>query len=186
MRKLIAMMSISVDGFFEGPNRELDWQLVDEELHQHFNDELRAMSMFLDGRVTYELMLGYWPTADDDPENPAPVREFAGIWREKPKVVFSRTLERVEWNTTIEREVVPDAIVALKAQPGGDLVLGGADLGATFARLGLIDEYRLYVHPVVLGEGRRLFQTSNAPVELHLAQARTFTSGVVLLQYRRR
>ncbi len=183
MRKLIAMMSISVDGFFEGPNRELDWQLVDEELHQHFNDELRAMSMFLDGRVTYELMVGYWPTADDDPENPAPVREFAGIWREKPKIVFSRTLEHAEWNTTIEREVVPDAIVALKAEPGGDLVLGGADLGNTFSCLGLIDEYRLYVHPVVLGEGRRLFQTSSAPVALRLAQARTFTSGVVLLRY---
>ena len=183
MRKLILMMSISVDGFFEGPNRELDWQLVDEELHQHFNDELRGMSTFLDGRVTYELMVGYWPTADDDPDNPAPVREFASIWREKPKIVFSRTLERVDWNTTIEREVLPEAISDLKAQPGGDMVLGGADLGQTFMRLGLIDEYRLYVHPVVLGEGRRLFRSADAPVELRLAQARTFTNGVVLLRY---
>lgn len=183
MRKLILMMSISVDGFFEGPNRELEWHMVDEELHQHFNDELRDMSMFLGGRVTYELMVDYWPTADQDLSAPEPVREFAAIWREKPKVVFSRTLARAEWNTTIEREVVPEAILALKALPGGDILLGGADLGRTFARLGLIDEYRLYVHPVVLGQGHRLFETGDVPLALRLAEARPFKNGVVLLRY---
>src|SRR5438046_9086020 len=128
------MMSLSLDGFFEGPNRELDWHLVDEELHEHFNKELSAMGAFFDGRVTFELMAACWPTADEDPDSSPPMVEFARSWREMPKLVFSRTLEEAEWNATIVREVVPDDIVELKAQPGGDLVLGGADLAATFMR----------------------------------------------------
>src|SRR5437016_3616449 len=128
MRKIIVMMSVSVDGYFEGPNRELDWQLVDDELHSHFNSELSGMGAFLDGRVTYELMAGFWPTADTDPSSTATVVEFARIWRDMPKIVYSRTLERAGRNTTIVREVVPEEVMALKAEDGGDLVLGGADL----------------------------------------------------------
>src|ERR1700742_1065485 len=101
MRTLILMMSVSLDGFFEGPNREIDWQLVDDELHRHFNDELRTAGAFLDGRVTYELMAGYWPTADEAPDATPTEREFAGIWRAMPKIVFSRTLTQVGDNTTI-------------------------------------------------------------------------------------
>ena len=85
MRKIILMMSVSLDGFFEGPNRELDWHLVDDEVHSDFNEQLGAMSTFLDGRVTYELMAGYWPTADRDPASPRPVAEFARIWRDSPR-----------------------------------------------------------------------------------------------------
>ena len=132
MRKIVLMMSVSVDGFIEGPNREIDWHMVDDELHRHVNDELRAMGAFLSGRVTHELMAGFWPTADSDPSSTEPMVEFAGIWREKPKIVFSRTLQRADWNTTILRDVVPEEIMALKAQPGGDMVLGGADLAAAF------------------------------------------------------
>ena len=164
MRKIIWMMSVSLDGFMEGPNRELDWQMVDEELHSHFNDELRTMGGFLDGRVSYELMAGYWPTADQDPSSPAPVVEFARIWRDMPKLVFSKTLAAAEWNTTVVREVVVADLLALKALPGGDLVIGGADLAATFMRLGLIDEYRLYVHPVVIGRGRPMFRPSDSTI----------------------
>jgi dihydrofolate reductase len=184
MRKIILMMSVSLDGFFEGPDRQLDWQLVDDELHSHFNAELREMGAFLDGRVTYELMAGYWPTADADPASTAPVIEFARIWRDMPKIVFSKTLERADWNTTIVRDVDADEIMELKAQPGGDLVLGGADLAAAFIRRGLVDEYRLYVHPVVIGEGRPLF-TSDARIDLRLVATRTFGNGVVLLRYER-
>ena len=90
MRKIVVMTSISVDGFMQGPNRELDWQLVDDELHQHFNDELAVMSAFLDGRVSYEMMAAFWPTADRDPASTAPMVEFAGIWRDMPKLVFSK------------------------------------------------------------------------------------------------
>ena len=185
MRKIILLMSVSVDGFFEGPDGSLDWQLVDDELHQHFNDELGAMGAFLDGRVTYQLMAGFWPTADADPSSTGPVAEFARIWREMPKIVFSRTLERAEWNTTVVREVVAEEMLALKAQPGGDLVLGGANLAATFIRLGLVDEYRLYIHPVVIGRGHPLFQAPDLRLDLTLAQTRTFGNGVVLLRYGR-
>jgi dihydrofolate reductase len=186
MRRIVWMMSVSLDGFMEGPNRELDWHLVDDELHRHFNEQLAAMGGFLDGRVSYELMASYWPTADADPASSEPVAEFARIWRDMPKIVYSRTLERAGWNTTVVREVVPEEVVALTRQPGGDLVLGGADLAATFMRLGLIDEYRVYVHPVVIGRGKPMFAPSDATVALQLAETRAFGNGVVLLRYVRR
>jgi dihydrofolate reductase len=185
LRKIIWMMSVSLDGFMEGPHRELDWQLVDEELHSHFNEQLAAMGAFLDGRVTYELMAGFWPTADTDPSSTAAMVEFAGIWRDMPKIVFSRTLERADWNATVVRDVVAEEVMQLKAQPGGDLVLGGADLAAAFMRQDLIDEYRLYVHPIVIGQGRPMFRPSDAKIDLRLAETRTFGNGVVLLRYQR-
>jgi dihydrofolate reductase len=183
---IVLMLSVSLDGFFEGPNHELDWQLVDDELHHHFNDVLRGAGAFLSGRVTYELMAGFWPTADEDPASTPPMVEFAGIWREKPKIVYSRTLDHADWNTTVFREVVPDEVRDLGRTIGGDLALGGADLAATFRRLDLIDEYRLYVHPVVLGIGRPLFAPSDVRSNLSLTETRTFGSGVVLLHYTRR
>jgi dihydrofolate reductase len=185
MRKIVFMMSVSLDGFFEGPDRELDWQLVDVELHQHFNEWLATAGAFLDGRVTYELMAGYWPTADQDPGASAPVIEFARIWRDMPKIVFSRTLEQAGWNTTIVRELVPGEIQKLKAQPGGDLVIGGADLALAFRAHDLIDEYRIYVQPVLLGRGRPLFEPSDITARLRLAETRAFGNGVVLLRYER-
>jgi len=185
MRKIILMMSVSVDGFIEGPDRELDWQMVDDELHTHFNEQLGPMGAFLSGRVTHELMAGFWPTADRDPSSTGPMVEFARIWRDMPKIVFSRTLDRAGWNTTVVREVVAEEIQELKAQPGGDMVLGGADLAAAFMRHDLIDEYRLYVHPVVIGRGKPLFRPSDVRVNLRLAETRTFGNGVVLLRYQR-
>jgi len=186
MRKLIWTMSISVDGYMEGPNREIDWHMVDDELHRHMNGWLGRAGGFLEGRVTYELMAEFWPTADQDPAAPPPVVEFARIWRDMPKVVYSRTLERADWNATVVPDVVPDEVLGLKAQPGGDLVLGGAELGAEFARHDLIDEYRLYVHPVVIGRGRPMLRPSDAKVPLGLIESHTFSNGVVLLRYERR
>jgi dihydrofolate reductase len=188
MRKIILMMSVSLDGFIEGPDRQLDWQLVDDELHIHFNEELSSMGAFLHGRVTYELMAGFWPTADRDPSSTPPMVEFARIWREMPKIVFSKTLERADWNTIIMRDVNVEEITTLKAQPGDDLSLGGANVAASFMRHDLIDEYRLYVHPVLIGRGKPLFPTadnSDNRVNLHLTETRSFGSGVVLLRYQR-
>src|SRR5665811_181449 len=108
-------MSVSVDGFMEGPDREIDWHQVDDELHSHVNAELATMGAFLDGRVTYQLMTAFWPTADADPSSPRPVAEFARIWRDMPKIVYSRTLERADWNTTIVREVVVEEVMALRS-----------------------------------------------------------------------
>jgi dihydrofolate reductase len=185
MRKIILMMSVSLDGFIEGPDRQIDWHMVDDELHSHFNEQLKTMGAFLSGRVTYELMAGFWPTADADPASTGPMVEFAGIWRDMPKIVFSRTLEQAAWNTTIARDVVVEEIMALKAQPGGDLALGGADLAAAFMRHDLIDEYRLYVHPILIGQGKPLFQASDVKINLGLAETRAFGNGVVLLRYQR-
>ena len=183
MRKIILMMQVSLDGYMEGPDRDIGWHMVDDELHQHFNDELRTMGGFLDGRVTYELMADFWPTADSDPANSGPMSEFARIWREMPKVVYSTTMQSAGWNTTVARTVDVDEVMALKAQAGGDLALGGADLAASFRGLGLIDEYRIYVHPVLIGRGKPLFQPTDTTAQLRLAEARSFGNGVVLLRY---
>ncbi len=114
MRKITLMMSVSLDGFMEGPNRELDWHLVDEELHQHFNDYLRTVDAFLGGRVTHELMAGYWPTADQGSRRARRRRSSSlTIWRDMPKYVYSRTSDDTSWNTTIVREVVPEEVMAL-------------------------------------------------------------------------
>src|SRR3954464_7735251 len=182
MGKLVVMLSISLDGFFARGDGSLDWHLVDEELHQEFNDVLRPMAAFLDGRVMYQLMADYWPTADSNPQASEPEREFAGIWREMPKVVYSRTLESADWNATVVRDVVPSEVAVLKASYDGDLALGGAQLANEFMRHGLVDELRLYVHPGAIGEGRRLLR--DGQVDLELLESRVVGNGVVLLRYR--
>ncbi|HEU5428011.1 MAG TPA: dihydrofolate reductase family protein [Actinocrinis sp.] len=185
MRKVVVQLCVSLDGFIEGPHGELDWHLVDEELHSHFNQYLGSMGAFLNGRVMHELMVAYWPTADQDPDAPAPIAEFARIWREMPKLVYSRTLQQTDlaWNATLVRDVVPEEVRRLKEEPGGDLALGGADLAAAFLRHGLIDEYRLYVQPVVIGAGKPLFPQGTARTNFRLLESRTFGNGVELLRY---
>ena len=111
--------------------------------------------------------------------------EFARIWRDMPKICYSTTLDHAEWNTTVVHDVVPAEVMDLKGQPGGDLAVGGADLAAAFMEFDLIDEYRLYVHPVLIGHGNRLFEPSDVKVDLRLAETRAFGSGVVLLRYQR-
>jgi dihydrofolate reductase len=185
MRRIVVMMSVSVDGFIEGPDRDIEWHLVDDELHRHFNEVLAAMGGFLSGRVTYELMASYWPTADADPASTAPVVEFSRIWRDTPKIVYSRTLERADWNTRVVHDVVPEEVLELKAEPGADLAVGGADVAAAFARHDLVDEYRIYVHPIILGRGKPLFAPSDARTDLRLVETRAFGNGVVLLRYER-
>ncbi|MFI6035253.1 dihydrofolate reductase family protein [Streptomyces sp. NPDC051315] len=183
MRKIVLMMSVSLDGYIEGPDRDISWHRVDDELHRHFNDSIRPLGGLISGRVTYDLMAAYWPTADADPAAPAWVAEFAGIWRDIPKYVYSRTLEHADWNTTIVRHVIPEEVRALKEQPGDDLALGGADLAAAFLRHDLVDEIRLYVHPVLVGRGKSLFPETDATTSLHLIESHTFSNGVALLRY---
>src|SRR6266851_1384568 len=170
MRKVILFVQVSLDGFFEGPKKELDWNMVDDELFAHVIDELMA---------------GFWPTADADPGSTPPVKEFARIWRDMPKVVYSKTLTSAGWNTTIARDVVRGEVEELKLRARGDLVVGGGDLAASFMGQDLIDEHRIYVHPIQIGEGKRLFPPSKEKVLLRLAETRTFGNGVVLLRYER-
>ncbi|MFG2988995.1 dihydrofolate reductase family protein [Streptomyces sp. NPDC048257] len=186
MRKIVLMMSVSLDGFVEGPDRQIDWGLVDEEVHRHINDEVRPMGGFLSGRVTHQLMADFWPTADADPANAGPMADFAEIWRSMPKYVYSRTLQSADWNTTVVRDVVPEEVAALKAAAGGDLALSGADLAASFLRRDLVDAYHILVHPVRIGRGKPLFPPlDGGPVPLRQTGTRTFGNGVVLLRYER-
>jgi dihydrofolate reductase len=184
VRRVVFLISVSLDGYFEGPAGEIDWHRVDEDLHRHLNDELRTAGAFLDGRVTWELMASVWPAAADDPAASAVTADFGRIWVQTPKVVFSRTLEQAGWNSTVRREVDPAEIRALKEQQGGDLFVGGPDLARSFFAAGLVDELRIYVHPVLAGGGRRPFPDGPAPAGLELVEHRAFGNGVVLLRYR--
>jgi dihydrofolate reductase len=183
MRKVIYSMSVSLDGFIETPDRKIDWVIVDKELHTFFNAQAREMGAFLFGRRMYELMVDFWPTKDAGSSKLDYIVEYAHIWRDMPKVVFSKTLDKVEWNSRLVRDNIPEEIAMLKAQPGRDLSVGGPTLASTFIQLGLIDEYQLFVNPVVLGSGTPFFPPLDKPVSLHLVESRTFSSGVVYLRY---
>lgn len=185
MRKVIYSLSVSLDGFAETRERGIDWLIVDEELHTFFNAQARETGADLYGRRMYELMAAYWPTADSDPSNPACVIEFARIWKDMPKVVFSKTLEKVEWNSRLVKGDIAAEMARLKAQPGKDLAVGGPTLAASLARLGLIDEYQLFVNPIVLGGGTPFFPAMEHRIDLHLVETRTFRSGVVYLRYQK-
>jgi dihydrofolate reductase len=176
-------MSVSLDGFIATPNRELDWVIVDEELHTFFNAQAREMGAFLYGRRMYELMVDSWPTADTKPARPAYEVEFARIWKNMPKIVFSKTLDKVEWNSRLVRNNIAEEITTLKEQPGKDLSIGGPTIASTFMQLGLIDEYQLFVNPVILGGGIPFFLALCKPTDLRLIETRTFRSGVVYLRY---
>ena len=183
MGKLIYSLSVSLDGFAESASRSLDWVQVDEELHTFFNDQSREISASLYGRRMYELMFGYWPTAGADPAaTPAEV-EFAGIWKRIPRVVFSTTLGQVDPGSRLVHSDAAEEVARLKEQPGYDMDVGGPTLASTLMRAGLIDEYRLFVHPIILGAGTPFFAPLDNQVPLRLRETRTFGSGVVYLRY---
>jgi dihydrofolate reductase len=184
MRNLIYSMSVSLDGFIAGPGDDIDWSAPDEELHRFHNQQIRELGAHLLGRRLYEVML-YWETADKNPSAPDFAIEFARIWKDLPKVVFSKTLEKVEGNATLVKGGVAEEVARLKEQPGKDLAVGGAGLASTLMKLGLIDEYRLFVSPVVLGAGTPYFPPLDQRINLELVETRTFGSRVVYLRYRR-
>jgi dihydrofolate reductase len=183
MRKVIYSMGVSLDGFIAGPGGEIDWSAPDEELHRFHNQQTRELGAHLCGRRLYETMV-YWETADKNPSATEYELEFARIWQNLPKIVFSNTLERVEGNARLATDGVAEEVAKLKEEPGEDLAVGGAGLASTFARLGLIDEYRLFVSPVVLGAGTRFFPALDERINLELVETRTFGSRVVYLRYR--
>lgn len=179
-------MQVSLDGRIAGPNGEFDWPIVGDELLGSFNDEIRDAESFLYGRRMFEEMVEFWPTGDTNPVATPQMAEYARIWRPKPKVVFSDTLAAADWNTRIVRgDDLAATMAALRAPGGGRHVLyGGADLAAALMAHDLIDEYWLYVHPVVLGGGRRLFGDLEHRLGLDLIQSREFPGGVTHLRYR--
>lgn len=185
MGKIIYSLSVSLDGFAEGPDKSLDWVIIDEEIHTFFNEQSRGLGGFLYGRRIYELMVAYWPTADLDPSAPAVEAEFARIWRDTPKIVFSQSLEKVEWNSRLVRGELAEEVRKLKAQSGNDLGVGGPTLAASLMELDLIDEFYIVVNPVILGSGTPFFPILKEKVNLRLVGTRTFGSGVVMLHYQR-
>jgi dihydrofolate reductase len=183
MRRVIYSMTVSLDGFIADPSGEIDWSAPDEELHRFHNDQVRELGGYLLGRRLYEEML-YWEAADENPSATDFEREFARIWQDLPKVVFSRTLENVEGNARLAEGGIAEEVARLKQEPGKDLGVGGAGLAATLVELGLVDEYRLFVSPVVLGGGTPFFPALDERVNLELVETRTFGSRVVYLRYR--
>lgn len=183
MGKLIYSLNVSLDGYVETPDHSLEWAVVDNELHTWFNDQARELDASLYGRRMYELMAAYWPTAESDPSATEPMREFARIWNAMPKIVFSSTLDSVAWNSRLVRGDVDEELARLRTEFDGDLDVGGPSLASAFIRRGLVDEYRLVVHPVILGAGTPFFPRLDEPIRLRLTDTRRFESGVMYLGY---
>ncbi|MFL5906310.1 MAG: dihydrofolate reductase family protein [Solirubrobacterales bacterium] len=176
-------MGVSLDGFVAGPDGEIDWSAPDEELHRFHNEQAREVGTELYGRRIYETMR-VWKDIDDQSSAPEVELEFARIWKDIPKVVFSTTLQRVEGNARLASGDAAEEVAKLKEEPGKDLAVGGAGLASTLIKLGLVDEYRLFVSPVVLGGGTPYFPALDEQVNLELLETRTFGSRVVYLRYR--
>jgi dihydrofolate reductase len=181
--KLIYLLNVSLDGFVETPDHSLDWTIVDEELHTWFNDQMRSLDATLYGRRIWEVMAGYWPRGEDDPAATDAMREFARIWNPMPKIVFSTSLEHVEHNARLVHGDVGTVLDDLRREFDGDLAVGGPNLAGQFVRRGLVDEYRLVVHPVVLGAGTPFWPELDRPLGLRLVETRTFASGAELRSY---
>jgi dihydrofolate reductase len=183
MGKLIYLMNVSLDGFIETPDHGVDWGTIDEELHTWFNDQTRPLSASLYGRRVYEVMAAYWPTAEDDPRSTPAMQEFARIWNPMPKVVFSSSLDKVDHNSRLVSGDVAAVLSDLRREFDGDMDVSGPNLAGQFVRRGLVDEYQLVVHPVVLGAGTPYWPALDAPVRLRQKDVHRFTSGVELRSY---
>jgi dihydrofolate reductase len=181
--KLIYSMNVSLDGYVETPDHSLDWTVIDDELHAWWNDRVREADAFVYGRRLYELMAAHWPTAESDPATTPVMLEFGRIWTPKPKVVFSSTLTKVDWNSRLAQGDVADELARLRSEFDGTLDVGGPTLAAAFIQRGLVDEYRLVVHPVVLGAGTPYFPPLDTPLRLRLIDSHQFRSGAQYLGY---
>jgi dihydrofolate reductase len=184
MRSVTYSMGISLDGYIVGPDGSFDWTPPDKEVFRFWIDEIRAVGVHLLGRRLYETML-YWETADHDPSLGDAELEWAALWKPLPKVVFSTTLSAVQGNARLASGGLAEEIERLRAEPGeGEIAIGGATLAAEVAALGLIDEYRVMVYPVLVGGGIPYFPQRERRVDLELVETRTFSSRVVYLRYR--
>ena len=181
MRKVIFFMLTSLDGYFEGPGKDIYWHNVDDEFNEFAVEQLNTMNTLLFGKVTYEMMASYWPTPAAKTDDPVVAEKM----NTTSKLVFSRTLEKVEWqNTRLIKDNFVEEIQKLKKQSGKDMIiLGSSDLAVTFIKHGLIDEFRVMVNPLVLGDGKSLFRGMKGKLDLKLIKTRTFKNGNVLLYY---
>jgi len=182
MRKLIYSMTVSLDGYIAGPDGAIDWSVPDEDLFRSHLQQVQEIGVHLCGRRLYETMV-YWETAEDEGPLAAEQVEFARTWRALPKVVFSTTLQSVVGNTGLATGGVGEEVARLKEQSGKDIAVGGTGLARACIKLGLIDEFCLFVSPVVLGGGTPYFPTLDERINLELVETKTFGSRVVYLRY---
>jgi dihydrofolate reductase len=184
VRSVTYSMGMTLDGYIVGPDGSFGWTPPDDELFRSHIDEIRGVGVYLLGRRLYETML-YWETADRDPSLDDSWLEWAALWKALQKLVFSTTMSAVQGNARLASGGLAEEIERLRAEPGeGDIWIGGATLAAEAAALGLIDEYRLRVHPVLVGGGIPYFPQRERRVDLDLVETRTFSSRVVYLRYR--
>ena len=181
MRRIIWFNMVSLDGFFEGPDRQIDWHNVDEEFNEFAIEQMESLDTLLFGRVTYEMMASYWPTEMAVRDDPVVAGKMNGI----AKIVYSTTLEKADWNNSslIKKDIIEET-ARLKKQPGKDMaIFGSGELGNTLLQAGLVDEIRVMVNPILLGDGHPLFKTEKERQKLKLLNSRTFHNGNVLLCY---
>jgi len=184
MRRVTYSMSTSLDGFIVGPDGRFDWGVPDPDVFRFWIDDIRAVDVHLMGRRLYETML-YWETAEQEQSLDEAELEWTALWKPLPKVVFSTTLSAVQGTARLATGGVGEEIERLRAEPGdGEIAIGGATLAAEVAALDLIDEYRIMVHPVLVGGGIPFFARNERQVDLELIETRTFNSKVVYLRYR--
>ena len=179
MRKLFSFNMISLDGFFEGPDHDINWHNVDDEFNEFAIEQTSSLDMILFGRRTYQLMESYWPTTTAIADDP----EVASLMNSLPKVVFSRTLEKADWNNTkLIKHSAASEVMKIKEEPGKDIaIFGSADLISSL--MDVIDEHRVLVNPVLLRRGTPLFKGTGDPMKLKLLNTRPFRSGNILLTY---
>jgi dihydrofolate reductase len=184
MRSVTYSMGVSLDGYIVGPDGGFGWTAPDEEAFSFVTDEIRQVGVHLLGRKLYETML-YWETADQDPSLDESMLEWAALWKPLPKVVFSTTLSAVQGSARLVSGGLAEEIERLRAESAaGEIAIGGATLAAEAAALGLIDEYRARVYPVLVGGGIPFFPQGERRVDLELVESRTFSSGMVCLRHR--
>ena len=183
MRKLIFGMNVTLDGYVAAPGNDLSWSTPSDELFQWWLDQERAIALLLYGRKLWETMSSYWPTGDQQPDATAAQIAFARNWRDTPKVVFSSTIDTVDWNTRVVTGDAVAEITRLKAGDGEPMRVGGVTLAGAAMRAGLVDEYEIVTHPVLVGGGQVCFTALDSWVNLNLVHTRTFPGGVVMTRY---
>ncbi|MFJ2745087.1 dihydrofolate reductase family protein [Streptomyces sp. NPDC087440] len=183
MRKLTYGMNLSLDGYVAAPDGDINWGVPSDELFQFWSDQLQATELTLYGRKLWQTMSSHWPTGDQQPDATPAHIEFARRWRDMPKVVFSSTIDKVDWNSRLVTGDAVAEIARLKAEDGGPMDIGGASLAGAAMRAGLIDEYVLATAPVLVGGGTHFFTALDSRVNLNLIETRTFPGGVTLTRY---
>ncbi|MBA2952705.1 dihydrofolate reductase [Nocardioides sp. MAH-18] len=186
MRRLSYAMNLSVDGYTAAPGDDLSWSAPSDELFQWWSDRVAETGLSLYGRRLWDGMSSHWPTADQQPGVTPAHAEFARRWRDLPKVVFSSTITEVDWNARLVTGDAVAEITRLKAEDGGRMDIAGATLAAAAMRAGLIDEYAIVTHPVLVGGGTPFFTALDSWVSLELVETRTFADGIVLTRYETR